>query len=48
MFFYTGFLVWPQRERMCLALQRLDVPECGDTLGGSLFSEKKEGVVVGL
>uniref|UniRef100_A0A0V1KHB8 Uncharacterized protein n=1 Tax=Trichinella nativa TaxID=6335 RepID=A0A0V1KHB8_9BILA len=26
MFFYLGFLVWPQWERMHLALQRLDVP----------------------
>ena len=27
--FYLGCLVWPQCERMCLDLQRLDVPGWG-------------------
>jgi hypothetical protein len=33
MFFWLGSLVWLQRERMCLALQRLDLPELRDIQG---------------
>jgi hypothetical protein len=36
-----GCLVWPQWERVCLILQRLDASGLGDTPGGSAFSEEK-------
>ena len=35
-------LVWPQWEKMCLTLQRLDVPgQEGNGEGGSTLSEEK-------
>ena len=41
MFFYLGCLVWPQCERMLLALHRLDVPGWGDIQGSSHHAEEK-------
>ena len=50
MFLKMGCLVWPQLERMHLALQRLDVPGWGDIQGVPTLSEEKrreEGIVEG-
>jgi hypothetical protein len=41
MFFYVDCLIWPQWERMCLALQRLDVPGWGIYPGPLTCSEEK-------
>jgi hypothetical protein len=48
MFPYLGYLIWPQWERMCLALQRLDVPKWGlYGEGGSTLLEEKGRVMGG-
>jgi len=41
MFFYLGWLVWPQRERKCLALERLEVPGWEGYPGVPTLSEEK-------
>ena len=51
MLFYLGCLVWPQWERKCLAVQRLEVPEFGEVNPGvshPLIGEQDEVMGEGL
>jgi len=41
-----GCLVWPQWERMCIILQRLDAPGLG-VPGGAPFQKQREGLKEG-
>jgi hypothetical protein len=49
MFCKLKCLVWPQWERKCLTLKKLDVPGWGQIQGGSTHSEQKgKGIGEGL
>ena len=47
MLFYLGCLVWPQWERKCLALQRLEVPGWGEIPRGASPTPRRRGGELG-